>query len=245
MKGKRFTRILALAVAAAITLSLATAALADKEGSVTYNPGQQFLYSLGEDKLFEFTNVMPGDIRAAKVSVNNTNAKDVVVYLRADPGEETHVGFLQQLAFTVTSGGVTLNPSAQKGSDAWPSTGYVDGSLYYVELGTIKTGQAVDINVQMNVPIELGDDYQSAAGHIIWTIAVVEIEPGPTPTISPDRTPRPEIPLGPPVSVDDIPLSPWTGGNESNTQLIVVCVMMVALVLAGTVLLVSKRNKRG
>lgn len=236
MKGKYLTRLLALAFAAAMILSLAPAAFAD--GSVTYTAGRTFVYSLGDKALFQFEGVMPGDVRTAKVTVGNTSGYDVRVYLRADPGRESTAGFLSQLRFDVSAGSTVLNVNALTGDQAWPDSGYLDSSLYYISLGRVNRGQSVDIDVSMTVPIKTGNAYQEAWGQIIWTVCIMEIIPYNPPNGSP-------VPLGPPaVSVNDIPLgSPGTGGDGGVYTVVFICLAAVSAILGGTVYFAGRKKK--
>ena len=264
MKSKRITRMLALTLAAALTLGLAAPALAvTEQGNVEYTgtAGREFLYDLGTHELFRYKSVMPGDTRTAAVSVKNTSATQVSMYLRAQPGTQSKAGFLEQLTFNVYLSGqaAPINAGLTMGGSTWPGSGYQDADapgMYYVYLGTFETGEEAKLSVELKVPLEMGDAYQNATGEIVWSIAVVELAP-PTPSPSTEPTPTPyyppfipdvpdddPIPLGPPVSVDDIPLSPYTGGNDSDAALLIICVAVVAVVLAGTVFVVSKRKKR-
>lgn len=258
MKARRFARISAFILAAALILPVSSAALADSEGSVAYKGGETFVYSLdalnGHDTLFNFDNVMPGDTRTAKVSIQNGYGRAVRVFLRGEPhtGEndalaESVTGLLASLSFEIKETSTSTVVQAHHGDETWPVSG--DKTKYYY-LGSVASGASVELNVEMNVPVTLENIYQEAWGEIEWTI-LVEYDTTPPRThepYDPVVTPYPtSIPLGTPIiSVDDIPLgTPTTGDDESVLPLIGGCFGAVAAVLFATVYIVKRRKNGG
>lgn len=159
-----------------LMMSLCTNALA--AGSVTYDGNSRsFIFAPGSDEsvtdLFpEFKNVMPGDKITQKILVKNDADKEVKVniYLRSLGAQEGSEEFLSQLRMTVSKSaenamGYMFDAAADK----------TDGLTDWVLLGTLYSGGEVNLDVTLEVPIELGDDFQNAVGYIDWQFRVEEL----------------------------------------------------------------------
>ena len=196
----------------ALCLSLAPAALADS--SVTYKgQAEKFVFAPGSDysptDLFEnFKGVMPGDTLTQKIDVRNAadNNVKVKIYMRAlgaQPGSEE---FLSQM---------TLNVKDEKGSELFDAPADQTAQLSdWVCLGTFYSGAAVTLDVTLNVPITMGDDFQEAVGYLDWEFMVEEF----------------------PIEDDD----PVTGDDTPIGLYIAVCAVSAVVIV---LLLVTRRKK--
>ena len=205
-------RLFALIMVLALCLSLAPAALADS--SVTYKgQAEKFVFAPGSDysptDLFEnFKGVMPGDTLTQKIDVRNAadNNVKVKIYMRALGAHPDSEEFLSQM---------TLNVKDEKGSELFDAPADQTAQLSdWVCLGTFYSGAAVTLDVTLNVPITMGDDFQEAVGYLDWEFMVEEF----------------------PIEDDD----PVTGDDTPIGLYIAVCAVS-AVVIA--LLLVTRRKK--
>ena len=208
MKKRLFAMIMVLA----LCLSLAPAALADS--SVTYKgQAEKFVFAPGSDysptDLFEnFKGVMPGDTLTQKIDVRNAadNNVKVKIYMRALGAHPDSEEFLSQM---------TLNVKDESGSELFDAPADQTAQLSdWVCLGTFYSGAAVTLDVTLNVPITMGDDFQEAVGYLDWEFMVEEF----------------------PIEDDD----PVTGDDTPIGLYIAVCAVS-AVVIA--LLLVTRRKK--
>ena len=205
-------RLFAVIMVLALCLSLAPAALADS--SVTYQgQAEKFVFAPGSNysptDLFEnFKGVMPGDTLTQKIDVRNAadNNVKVKIYVRAlgaQPGSEE---FLSQM---------TLNVKDESGSELFDAPADQTAQLSdWVCLGTFYSGAAVTLDVTLNVPITMGDDFQEAVGYLDWEFMVEEF----------------------PIEDDD----PVTGDDTPIGLYIAVCAVSAVVIV---LLLVTRRKK--
>lgn len=208
MKKRLFTLLMVLA----LCLSLAPAAFADS--SVTYKgQAEKFVFAPGSDysptDLFEnFKGVMPGDTLSQKIDVINTADKkvDVKIYIRALGAQEGSEEFLSQM---------TLNVKASDGAELFDAPADQTAKLSdWVCLGTFKSGANTALDVSLNVPVEMGDDFQQAIGYLDWEFMVEEFP------------------------VDDT--NPKTGDETPIALYVTVCAVSAAAII---VLLLTRRKK--
>ena len=208
MKKRLFAMIMVLV----FCLSLAPAVLADS--SVTYKgQAEKFVFAPGSDysptDLFEnFKGVMPGDTLTQKIDVRNAadNNVKVKIYMRALGAHPDSEEFLSQM---------TLNVKDESGSELFDAPADQTAQLSdWVCLGTFYSGAAVTLDVTLNVPITMGDDFQEAVGYLDWEFMVEEF----------------------PIEDDD----PVTGDDTPIGLYIAVCAVS-AVVIA--LLLVTRRKK--
>ena len=205
-------RLFALIMVLALCLSLAPAALADS--SVTYKgQAEKFVFAPGSDysptDLFEnFKGVMPGDTLTQKIDVRNAadNNVKVKIYMRALGAHPDSEEFLSQM---------TLNVKDESASELFDAPADQTAQLSdWVCLGTFYSGAAVTLDVTLNVPITMGDDFQEAVGYLDWEFMVEEF----------------------PIEDDD----PVTGDDTPIGLYIAVCAVSVVVI---ALLLVTRRKK--
>ncbi len=208
MINKAFSLLLALMM----VMGFATTAFA-AGASVTFKNGKLVVFQPGSDytqtDLFgNFKNIMPGDTLTEEITVENQSGDSdyIKVYLRAVPhdetgnpisekvlaelsrderrGEKTELAymydFLAQLQLTVKNGAEVIYQA---------SPDETDGLTNNVYLGSLRKGQSLKLDVELKVPIEMGNDYANRIGEVDWVFAAEAFN---------DVTPPPEGPDTPP-----------------------------------------------
>lgn len=147
------------------------------DGKVTYsgNAGS-FIFAPGSnysptDLFPNFKDIMPGDTLAQKITVKNNAASEVKVkiYLRALGAHENSIDFLSKLGLKV-----------KKSSDnnmAYMFDAAADQSAQltdWVCLGTLYSGGTVNLDVLLNVPTDLDNEYQNKIGYLDWEFKIEE-----------------------------------------------------------------------
>ncbi len=152
--------------------------VAKKDIVTVYNPGS--VYS--ETDLFEnFKGVMPGDKLNQTVTIKNEN-KDfdyLKVYLQAVPHDENNKPvveqftdieamnkFLQQMTLTVKNKNdndkVIFNASLDQS----------DGLAEPVYLGQIAKGETIELDLELNVSPEMGNEFMNCIGEVDWKFLI-------------------------------------------------------------------------
>jgi len=170
---KRFARICMLLLTLVLTFSAVATAYA--AGSVTYDgDANLFIFKPGTEdsptNLFEnLQGVMPGDVCTDQITIKNDTSKRVKikVYLRSKGAQEGTEDFLSQLNLTVKQKEKTVLFDAPADQTAQLTE--------WTYLGTIYPRGKITLNLTLDVPIELDDDFQNVAGYIDWEFKVVEI----------------------------------------------------------------------
>lgn len=210
---KRFvTFLLALILVACLGIT----AFAD--GTVTYDgASRKFIFAPGTEEsptnLFaDFNQVMPGDTLTDTITVKNntSNRVKVKLYIRALGAQEGSEDFLSQLKLTVKQKEETVLFEAPADQTAQLTD--------WVYLGTLYSGGETTLDIQLDVPITLGDEYQKAVGYFDWQFKVEE---------------RPVQPSDP---------TPDTG-DDSNL-LLYVGLLVVSLAAIFVLLIATKRKKQ-
>jgi len=192
----RFKGIFALLMACLLLLALTPEALAAGSG-VRFENGRVIAFRPGSlytdtDLFGGFKGVMPGDVRTERIEVENraTDCDYIKVYLRALPHGadnplseavaqtetvESMRDFLSQLSMTVWNGTTKIFEA---------SPDQTDGLAENVYLGTLQRNESLSLDVELRVPVEMGNEYQNRAGEVDW-VFVVEGFTGETPPIVP------------------------------------------------------------
>lgn len=209
---KLFSIIMVLLLA----LSLATTAFA--AGSVTYEgSAKDFVFAPGSkyspsDLFSNFKDVMPGDTLTEQIVIQNDASKKVKIklYMRSLGAQENTDDFLSQMKLTVEQVGDSILFAASADETAQLTD--------WVYLGTIYSGGEITLNVKLEVPLTMDNEFADDIGYIDWQFKVEEL----------------------PVSPDD-PEPPKTG-DESNLFLYG-GLMMFSLAALFVLLLIAKRKK--
>lgn len=187
-------KIIALLFTFVLLLS-STVTVFAADGKVTYsgNAGN-FVFEPGSDHsltdLFpNFKGVMPGDTLTQKITVKNDadNKVKVKIYIRSLGAHEDSKEFLSQLGLKVKKS--SDNDMAYMFDAAANETAQLTDWVY---LGTLYSGGEVNLDVTLNVPVELPNEYQNKIGYLDWEFMIEEF----------------------PVEPDD-PKPPQTGDNSN------------------------------
>lgn len=163
---------LCLLLAAALLCAGALAA------SVTYEGGaEDFVFLPGsaysDTDLFEgFKGVLPGDTIRQTIRVQNDSGAPVRIYLRADPVNPEDADFLNRLHMTVTAGSKEIFDAP---------AGVQDGLAENTLLGSFRQGGGTSLTVNLEVPIELGNEYMGRIGTVPWVFLAEEVSTEETP----------------------------------------------------------------
>ena len=169
-------KIITLLITFALLLS-STMTVFAADGKVTYsgNAGN-FVFEPGSDHsltdLFpNFKGVMPGDTLTQKITVKNNadNKVKVKIYIRSLGAHEDSVEFLSQLGLKVAKS--SDNEMAYMFDAAANETAQLTD---WVCLGTLYSGGEVNLDVTLNVPASLDNEYQSKIGYLDWEFMIQE-----------------------------------------------------------------------
>ena len=190
------------------------------EGNVTYSgDAGKFIFAPGSEysptDLFpNFKDVMPGDSLVQPSTVKNaaSNKVKVKIYMRALGAHEDSEAFFSQLQLRVEKS--EDNTMAQMFDAAAHETAQLTD---WVCLGTLYSGGEVKLNVYLDVPVALDNEFQQQIGNLDWEFMIEEYEIEPS-------DPKP------PQTGDDARLWLWLG--------------MMILSMAAIVFLVVTRKRK-
>ena len=150
-----------------------------QEKGFAFEPGSSY----SESDLFDsFKDVMPGDTRTETITFFNeaTDNDFVKLYLKVVPHDETE----NPLSDAVAESGETI-ASMQEFLSKLSMKVYQGDSLIYeaspdqtdglanaVYLGTVRSGEKTALRVELNVPIELDNQYANRIGEMDWVFTV-------------------------------------------------------------------------
>ncbi len=143
-----------------------------------FQPGSEYTQT---DLFGSFKNVMPGDTVTETITFTNSAADcDFVnLYMRAEAHDETANPLSSKVAEKETV--VTMTEFLSKLSmKVWNGTELIydatpdqlDGLKNNVFLGAYRSGEKATLKVELNVPIELGNEYANRVGEVDWIFHV-------------------------------------------------------------------------
>lgn len=286
---KRFGKLSTWFLVVFLTLGIGFSAYAADSTIVYKGIKQGFEFVPGstyvETDLFdEFKQVMPGDVRTEKITiVNRSSSCDYIsVYIGVIFHDETNNpispkvlaeltederrgmqseleymhDFLEQLTLTVWNGDKDAENKIYSGSPYSLDDGLAREKMF---LGNIPYGRDTELNVQLEVNIEMGNEYADRIGEVDW-VFIVEERYSPSdnddePTKVPTREPETEASkteTGKTDTIDDSRLLgkedeegfllnflPMTGDNT----VIWPYVLLMIVSLIGIIVLIGNRRK--
>lgn len=170
---KKTTKLMtALVLVVMLLATMCVTAFAD--GNVTYEGNaKEFIFAPGSkysptDLFTDFKGVMPGDKLTQQVIVKNTAGADKIVriYMRALGAQEGSEKFLNQMSLTVTGNEELFNAPADQTAQLTD----------WVLLGEFDSGAEVALDVTLNVPLTMDNEFQAGIGYLDWQFKVEEEE---------------------------------------------------------------------
>ena len=159
-----------------------------ENGKVTYKGNaENIIFEPGSEHsptdLFDnFKSVMPGDTLTQKITVKNDEKNEVKVkiYLRSLGAHEDSAEFLSKLHLSVQIS--EENEMAYMFDAAANETAQLTEWTY---LGTLYSGGEVDLDVVLNVPVELDNEFKNQIGYLDWKFMIEELPTEPYDPVKP------------------------------------------------------------
>ena len=175
-------KLLSLFVVLSVLLGCTVTAFA-ADGNVTYTGDSgSIIFAPGSDEsptdLFSnFKAVMPGDSLEQKITIKNnaSNKVKVKIYIRSLGAQAGSEEFLSQLKLRVSKS--ADNNMAYMFDAAASEPAQLSGWVY---LGTLYSGDAVNLNVILDVPVTMGNEFQDQIGYLDWEFKIEEFPKEPT-----------------------------------------------------------------
>lgn len=170
---KKYTKLFSLLWVLLLMMNLSISAFAD--GSVSYDGNaKKFIFAPGTShsptNLFDnFQNMMPGDVCTEQILIKNDKSNNVKikVYIRSLGAQEDTDAFLSQLNLTVQQNEDSILFDAPADQTAQLTD--------WVYLGTVYSGGEIILDVTLEVPITLGNEFQNNTGYIDWEFKIEEL----------------------------------------------------------------------
>lgn len=158
------------------------------------------------DLFDNFKGVMPGQILQQNViirsdadGISGGNTFDIYMYARNIDDSELQKELFRQVGIKVYKGSQELNVLEVQSGDKG------------VYLGRFSKGSEVELLVEMQVPLTLGNEYQNAKGIVEWTFYAKQYVETPEPPNTPDVPDTPDEPVIIDVPDDPVALAEGTG----------------------------------
>lgn len=194
---KTFKKISSLLLAAVMVLGVSATAFADDsvitfkgaKNGFEFAPGSEYTQS---DLFDGFKNVMPGDTLTETITIKNEDSGSdyIEVYMKVIPHDDTENPLTYDEEYENTDGKDQAGIEGQRDETVASMSDFLskltmriynDDELIYesspeksgaladkVELGELERKESIELTVELDVPIELGNEYANRVGEVDW-----------------------------------------------------------------------------